>query len=151
MWRMGLTTAPHAPSAQELAIAKKLDQPDDPNFAKNMLQLAFAAGQANKFDEALQILQGLVIFRPTDAHVYSAFGIIYRMMRKIDEAILCFEHALTLTPDSLNVRVNLGELLWAQRRNLDVAREHLTLVAQSPGSALGQRALLILEEMGKTN
>lgn len=119
------------PSPRSLiALAETYDQMKDYGLAAEALKKALAlnppnAGEvrqalgqdlmyAQKFDEALQIYQGLVEEDATDAQSYFHMSQIYRLQRKFADARAAGDKALAQDPANLEFRYNQVTIFEAE-------------------------------------
>lgn len=86
-------------------------------FTDDQIELIYGIGHSTyvqgKLDIACGIFQMLLIYRPLDARLLSAFGICCKRLGRLDEAITAFTAALTLEPNKLNHYMHLAETLAA--------------------------------------
>lgn len=147
---MSVDQPPHRPSKEELEGAKKLKLPGGDEHADATLQLAKRAFQQKSYDNAMAILEGLVIARPDDPRIYEAFGVVHQGKGEPDAAVLCFEAAVELDESTPVGNVNLGEIAWRRHKDAETARRHLKRVlARAPGTPFADRAQVTLRMIDK--
>src|SRR5688572_11363608 len=98
---MSIECAPHWPSEEECAHAKKLGLPSDETHVSTMFELAGRAFERKRYEGARKILLGLLLVRPQEAKIFEALGLAYQAEGRVKDARLCFEAAIEKDGDSL--------------------------------------------------
>lgn len=80
--------------------------------------------KAEKFDEAIPLLQKIVADNPRDADAWNYLGFASRKTGKLNEALGYYEKALKLSPNHKGANEYLGEL-YLMMNNLAKAEEQL--------------------------
>jgi tetratricopeptide (TPR) repeat protein len=106
--------------------------------------------RTGRLAEAEQLLRELVLTEPADADGWSLLGIALGQQDQLDESTACFQRALELKPDSVQVRTNLGVNLFKQRR-LEEALANLQAALTLKPDEVGALNLLgnVLAEQGR--
>ena len=91
----------------------------DPHHAEALHWLATLRAQQQRYNEMLELLQRFVALHPNDAATYSNMGIALVFLGRNDEALQCFDQALSLDPTLENVRANREALLEAMKENAE--------------------------------
>ena len=68
---------------------------------------------AQRYDEAISILQGVVADDTDNADAYNWLGYAHRQLGRYDEAVAHYEQALAIDPDHLGALEYLGEAYLA--------------------------------------
>ena len=90
-----------------------------PHHAEALHWLATLRGQQQRYDEMLKLLQRFVALHPNDAATYSNMGIALVFLGRNDEALQCFDQALSLDPTLENVHTNREALLETMQENVE--------------------------------
>ena len=91
----------------------------DPHHAEALHWLATLRAEQQRYDEMLELLQRFIALYPNDAATYSNMGIALSHLGRNDEALQCFDQALSLDPTLENVRANRESLLEAMKENVE--------------------------------
>jgi cytochrome c-type biogenesis protein CcmH/NrfG len=83
--------------------------------------------KAEKYDEAIPLLQSVVADNPRDADAWNYLGFASRKLNKNDEALGYYQKALALDPKHKGAHEYLGEL-HLQMNNLAKAEEQFTIL-----------------------
>ena len=83
--------------------------------------------KAEKYDEAIPLLQKVVADNPRDADAWNYLGFASRKTGKLNEALGYYEKALKLDPRHKGAHEYLGEL-YLMMKNLPKAEEQLTIL-----------------------
>jgi arylsulfatase A-like enzyme/Flp pilus assembly protein TadD len=81
-----------------------------PSQGQAHLGLADAHIALGQFTDAVAVLQSGAAEVPTDANLPEREGEAWRRLKRLDEAIRCYERVVSLAPDDALARVRLGEL-----------------------------------------
>lgn len=146
---MSVDEPPHRPSDEEIEGAKSLKLPGGDAHADASLQLARRAFEQKNYDNAMAILEGLVIARPDDARIYEAFGVVHQAKGEPDAAVLCFEAAIDLDESTVVANVNLGEIAWRKHKDAAGARRFLDRVVAQGEGPFADRAKMTLRMIDK--
>ena len=91
----------------------------DPHHGQTLHWLAMLRLEQQRYNEALELFQGLVALHPDDAATYSNMGITLIFLGRNDEALQHFDQALALDPTLENVRANRETLLKTMEGNVE--------------------------------
>lgn len=83
--------------------------------------------KAEQYDEAIPLLQKVVLDNPRDADAWNYLGFASRKLGKLQEALGYYEKALKLDPQHKGAHEYLGEL-YLMMKNLPKAEEQLTIL-----------------------
>jgi tetratricopeptide (TPR) repeat protein len=83
--------------------------------------------KAEKYDEAIPMLQGVVADNPRDADAWNYLGFASRKLNKNEEALGYYQKALALDAKHKGAHEYLGEL-YLQMNNLPKAEEQFTIL-----------------------
>ncbi len=87
----------------------------DPDHATLRLMVGLAQCQAGKFEDALFVLNPLVLEHPMNASAHLALGTAYFGLDRIEAARLALEQALILDPGLHAAHYNLAQILLGQK------------------------------------
>ncbi|KAL2760579.1 hypothetical protein ACRALDRAFT_2039190 [Sodiomyces alcalophilus JCM 7366] len=76
-----------------------------------------------KMSEAIEALNGLLDYSPTDAESWAELADIYLSQGLYPQAIYCLEEVLVLTPNAWNMHARLGEVLYMGASSSDASRQ----------------------------
>jgi tetratricopeptide (TPR) repeat protein len=114
--RLSMELGQHDAAAQMFARALAT-QPSAPHLAT---QLARALSGGHAYDEAIHVLRGAIEADVGNAHLWNALGAVVLQQGEADNALIFFEHALTLAPDLIeplynraNAKLDRGDLAGA--------------------------------------
>ncbi len=93
---------------------KKVLALNPPNAADVRQAMAQDLVYAQRFPEALQIYQDLVMDDPSDAQSYLRISQIYSRQRKFNDARAASDKALTIDPQNVEIRYNQVSILEAE-------------------------------------
>jgi len=103
-----------------------------PGHAGALQLLWQIAGDGGRFEEALR----WILAAPSEnAAWHCDLGLTYRRLDRLDEAVSCYERAVTLQPDFLTAHLNLGEGLRALKRFDEAILSFARVLELQPGSA----------------
>lgn len=89
----------------------------DPKNYNGRLGLATLEQKENKFREALDILNQLLVEFPEDAVLYVARADVERDMKHDDLALVDLDEAIRLAPDSIDAYLLRGDIISIRKRN----------------------------------
>lgn len=64
---------------------------------------------AGEYDEAIVLLQGVLVEEPNNADAHHELGLIYSFRVLIDESIFELERAISLSPNTIKYLLDLGK------------------------------------------
>ena len=82
----------------------------DTGKAMSLVAKADAAYEKNKIGEAIGLLDEALKYDPSNALIWNRLGRSYRLANNLDRARECYQKALSLKPDAIEVIANLGVL-----------------------------------------
>jgi predicted O-linked N-acetylglucosamine transferase (SPINDLY family) len=83
----------------------------NPNHAGALHLLGVLAGQAGRYDAALDLIRRAIAISSTDAFSHNNLGSALMAMGQLDEAIASYQQAIRLKPDFAGAHNNLGTAL----------------------------------------
>lgn len=96
---------------------KLLSLPASTRFTDDQIETVYGIGyalyQQGKFESAVGLYQVLLIYRPMDARIMTAFAMCCKRLSRFDAAIPAFAAALALAPDDPSSAIHLSECLAA--------------------------------------
>jgi tetratricopeptide (TPR) repeat protein len=110
------------PDTSPSSKPKPKDRERETNFQKAEYLI-----KAEKYDEAIPLLQSVVADNPRDADAWNYLGFASRKLNKNDEALGYYGKALALAPKHKGAHEYLGEL-HLQMGNLAKAEEEFTIL-----------------------
>lgn len=103
-------------SLQELK-EKISDLPSSKRFTDEQIEIIYGIGHSffmqGKFDTACGVFQLMLVYRPLDSRILSAFALCCKRLARFDAAIPAFSAALALEPTNLSLAVHMAECLAA--------------------------------------
>jgi tetratricopeptide (TPR) repeat protein len=81
------------------------------NIQPALLSLSAIFLQSGRFDEAINLMQRLIVLQPDHAGAYSNMGSALRRKGLIEKAIKCFEKSIAINPNDANSHNNLANAL----------------------------------------
>lgn len=127
----GCTTAPVASASAPEAYTDS-DEPQVRKRAANRLRLAVLYFQDGKNSIALDEVKQAITADPTWFEAYNMRGLIYMRMSDFGLADASFQKALSISPNSAEVKHNYGVMLCKQNRTSDALRMFSAAIA-TPG------------------
>lgn len=123
------TLAVAAPGGGSPSIEIPRPTPSGPNKAKQQaretdFQEAEYLIKAEKFEEAIPLLQKVVADNPRDADAWNYLGFATRKLGRNDESLGYYQKALSISPNHKGATEYLGEL-YLKMKNLPKAEEQL--------------------------
>jgi tetratricopeptide (TPR) repeat protein/GT2 family glycosyltransferase/acetyltransferase-like isoleucine patch superfamily enzyme len=96
---------------------KKLEEKG--NDLKSLIEIAVQAGEAGKYEDALQWWRKVIEVDPNEAVAYYNMGSVYLFMKRYAEAIEVTKRSLEISPDRKEAITNLalGEMVGGDNRN----------------------------------
>ncbi|GAB5470762.1 MAG: hypothetical protein Kilf2KO_37920 [Rhodospirillales bacterium] len=88
---------------------------------------AVAMIDAERYDDAIALLEGASALEPNSADVWNLLGFAYRKSGRNDEAFTVYNKALLLNPDHVGANEYLGEL-YLQVGDLEKAKAQLRIL-----------------------
>jgi len=88
----------------------------EPQSVSGRLGLAILYQQQEKFKDALELLNKLIVELPGDAELYVIRAGVEKDIRELDIALIDLDKAIGLSPESSNAYLLRGEILLAQKR-----------------------------------
>jgi len=79
---------------------------------------------SSRFDQALPLLQQVVVAFPDDPNTWNYLGYSLRKLGRFDRALAAYKKALAINPDHLGANEYIGEL-YIETKQMDLARQHL--------------------------
>lgn len=108
------------PAIHAYRVALKLD-PDLPEASTNM---AIALGRIGNYDEAIDVLKGVVADHPDFIHGVTNLGVAYAQTHRHEEAMEMFRRCIEIEPDHAWAHSDLGRIL-ANSGRFDEGLPHL--------------------------
>lgn len=105
---------PSGPEAGEKKMSKK---------AEKLMAKAHKAIQAKQNDQAIDLLNQVIVIEPANAMVRHNLGVLLHQKGQTDEAIASFEEALKLQPDYLHAQLAIRQSLFEAGKNASARRE----------------------------
>ena len=125
-------------------------------FTDEQSEIIYSIGHAayvqGKLDIACGIFQFLLVYRPLDARLLSAFGICCKRLDRLDEAITAFTAALTLEPTKLNHYMHLAETLAAAgltNESMEILEPLIDISSLADSYIAVHKRAIIMKEMLK--
>jgi tetratricopeptide (TPR) repeat protein len=119
-----------------------------PDFAPAYLDLADAYLQQEAFDSSRRILTLAAERWPADGEVFLALGIVEAWQGTLDEAVVLFEKAITLSPNNASAHFNLGKALelryYGSRRYIEEQRQWVANEADRKNAAAAYERCLAI-------
>ena len=103
---------------QELKTAFEL-QPTNPDILQNLADVYFAGGRIR---DALVANAEAIKLNRGNPQSYVKFGLKLRANTQFDQAIVCFQNALILSPEDPKIEIELAQTFIAAGRNQDAVR-----------------------------
>lgn len=100
---------------------------DDDDFASREYRKAVKAIKAERYQEAVDLLEDVVRDEPKNADAYSYLGFSNRKLERYDEALAHYNRALELKPKHKGANEYLGEL-YLEQGNLEGAEQQLAVL-----------------------
>jgi tetratricopeptide (TPR) repeat protein len=100
-----------------------------------LLGLAQHYGQQGQLPEAQQLYHYLLNLRPGDAEVWFRYGLLAWKCRRLDEARVCLERAVTLQPESVLYALSCAQLLHSCGKYADAESCYRATLTLDPTSA----------------
>ena len=98
-----------------------------PDFAPAYLDLADAHLQQEAFDSARRVLNQAAERWPANGEIFLSLGVVEAWQGTLDEAVVLFEKAITLSPNNASAHFNLGKALelryYGSRRYVEEQRQ----------------------------
>lgn len=111
-------------------IAKLLARtPKDPKLLE---MAARSFWRQRRFTEAENVLKRRLELGNTPGELWALYGDVLEARKKTIDAVFAYEKAVSLNPDSLNLRYALGSLYWKRIRYDDAEREFLEILRLRP-------------------
>jgi type III secretion system low calcium response chaperone LcrH/SycD len=96
---------------------KIADLPSSKRFTDEQIEIIYGIGHAlymqGKFDNACGVFQMMLIYRPLDSRILSAFALCCKRLSRFEAAIPAYSAALALDPSNLSLAVHMAECLAA--------------------------------------
>lgn len=104
------------------ALKEKIESlPGYSRFSDNQIELIYSVAYSifmqGKIESACSIFQILMIYRPLDVRVLTAFGLCCKQLGMFDQAIPALTAAYLLDPSDLKLAVHISECLAATGKN----------------------------------
>jgi tetratricopeptide (TPR) repeat protein len=101
-------TAKKRPPAKTRAAARKRKQPagPPPSPVQRLIDRALAEADADNFAQAATLMLEAAELDPADWRLPTEAGIFYYRLERYDDAIRCYDQALTLVPGAVPVMMN---------------------------------------------
>ena len=115
----------------------------DPEKSARLLDLAFQLSDEGRLSDAIQVCQQAVAANPASTSAHSLLGILYERAGQREQAILEYERALALSPDSTADRESLQQLKGTAARPVPAPRA----VRYGVIAALGVLAVAMLAQI----
>jgi tetratricopeptide (TPR) repeat protein len=104
-------------------------------------QEGIALLERGSVDEAIAVLEGVLLHKPNDLRAHEFLGVAYGMKGAVEPARVHLETAVRINPDDPQYRYNLGELYEQMGRTEDAVRELGFAVQLAPQYAQASKAL----------
>jgi hypothetical protein len=121
-------------------MAVEIKQPSPPGSAGTTLRELFARGarlhQQGKHDEAIAVYRRLVVAAPKHGASWTNLGVLWRIRKKPELAVVCHRHALAIDANQAGAWSNLGNALKDLERFDESLAAHRRAVELSGDSAL---------------
>lgn len=120
--------------------------------------LGIAARQAGSYEQAAALIRQAIEHNPAHPTCHAAYGNLGEVLvkqKKLDEAVTCFQKAISLKPDYFHAHYNLGTALMFRRGRIREAVHHLERAVSLRPESTEARANLAraqggLGDIGKT-
>jgi tetratricopeptide (TPR) repeat protein len=109
------------------------------------LQNAQALMKEGRMSEALPLLLEIHRAQPRNPSVCQQLGIAYTQLQQFTEAAQFYRRALSINPQILPARKNLGVVLWFAGRQMEAEREFRQVLTVSPNEPVPHFYLGMLE------
>ena len=103
-----------------------------PKNYRVMFDLGNAYADANKEEEAKEMLEKAIALNPKYVEAMVNLGGLYSDQEQHDEAIKWFQKALSMDPENCKARSNLGNSYYAQQRYPDAMFEYRRAIEKDP-------------------
>ncbi|MDF3074453.1 MAG: repeat-containing protein [Alphaproteobacteria bacterium] len=121
-------------------MAVETKQPGPPGGGAITLQQLFARGaklhQAGNYDDAIAVYRRLVVAAPRHGASWTNLGVLWRIRKKPDLAVICHRQALAIDSSQAGAWSNLGNALKDLERFEEALAAHRRAVELSADSAL---------------
>ena len=123
------------PAAAEGEFRAGLElHPDNPETLSNLANVCFRQG---KVREAFSAMAAAIKADRANPGLYNQFGLMLAANKQLDQAVTCFQNALTLSPGDIAVQINLTRALLATDRRIRSSEPSAGKPSNSP--QIGQR------------
>ena len=78
--------------------------------AQEIGKIGCELASCGRLEDARTIFEGLVAGNPKDTSAQAALGTVYQKLRRLDDALECYDAALSLFADNVVALANRGEL-----------------------------------------
>ena len=78
-----------------------------------------------KYEEAQTLLEKAISMNPTQAELYDVLGILYQSQNNLEKARENFAKAISMKPDFVKAKFDLGRAIYAQAGAIDEASANL--------------------------
>ena len=97
-------------------LRKKIaSMPSSTRFTDEQIEIIYGIGHSlfvqGKFDNACSVFQMMLVYRPLDSRILSAFGLCCKRLGKFESAIPAYSAALAIEPTNLSLAVHIVECL----------------------------------------
>lgn len=118
--------------------------------AKATYEEATKLVQAEKYEQAIALLERVISLQPDYFNAHNDLGVIYLKMNRLDEAANSFRQAIRIDDTNHLPRLNLGIVLNRQQKYKESA-EVLSKIRRNDPTMAAARALLVESLIGSQN
>jgi len=140
---------PSKSNPPKVVKANEMDAEVSPK-AKAAYEEATTLVQAEKYEQAIPLLQRAISFQPDYFDPHNDLGVIYMKMNRLDEAANSFRQAIKIDAAHHLPRLNLGIVLNRQQKYKEAA-EVLRKIRRNDPTMSAARALLVESLIGSQN
>jgi tetratricopeptide (TPR) repeat protein len=116
----------------------------DSNNARVLMLIGQIHLESNRLDDAEQYLQKALEINPAYADAWSVLGGVYLARENARQALVCFERALTTSPDTTYILLNAGQAAEKMAETVTAEKYYRHAVDTNPESADAANALGLL-------
>jgi Tfp pilus assembly protein PilF len=120
----------------------------DPNCASAHFNLAVAALQKGKLDEAASHYQAALAQKP-NAETYNGYGFVLAQQGRAEEATKQFRKAIEINPKYTPAYNNLGDALAKQGKLDEAEFYYQASLREKPSAAIHTALGLVLKKLGR--
>ena len=84
---------------------------------KNEIQIALNAFKSGKISKAKKLTEELLVANPNEVFLYNLLGLILSELKKIDQAIECYNKGLKIDSTYSMLYNNIAQLLFSYKYN----------------------------------